>query len=201
MTSIIIYSLYVMPCVHLHRREHWTFHLVLYEFWLQSFQEKGRPLSLANCDWLWNELENAFCFLFGGDAFSFKEESVYLEQFISGSKIFNIFIWLETVTSQVVTCICISTDVQHWTEKAAKPFLPLAENMEFVKHMRRKLVASIFIMSVKNSIKTWKTCLKVQYAWNNCTSFKVQDQRGQGSPPARLFTALLWIWIPNSVRP
>lgn len=68
--------------------------------------------------------------------------------------------------------------------------------MEFVKHIRRKLVASIFIMSVKNSIKTWKTCLKVQYAWNNRTSFKVQDQHGQGSPPAHLFAALLWIWIP-----
>ncbi|KAL6045075.1 hypothetical protein STEG23_033699, partial [Scotinomys teguina] len=45
-------------------------------------------------------------------------------------------------------------------QKAAEPFLPFAENMEFFKHMRRKLVANIFITSVKKQYKNMKDMFK-----------------------------------------
>lgn len=94
MTSIIIYSLYVMPCVHLHRRGHWTDYLVLYEIF--EFDLPGRRVILCHwqiCDsamkWTWQYI----LFPVWGDAFPFEEEWVYLRSFISGSRVFNLFVW------------------------------------------------------------------------------------------------------------
>lgn len=117
MTSIIIYSLYVMPCVHLHRRGHWIFYLVLYETF--EFNLSRRVIL---CHWqtviqLWNELADIFCFQFGVMLFLWRKNwFIFRVSFLVLTCpifLFGALSWVETLMSQVVTYAPMETDVQH----------------------------------------------------------------------------------------
>lgn len=93
MTSIIIYSLYIMPCVHLHRRGHWTFYLVLYE----TFEFNLSRRRVVLCHWqiviqLWNELDNILCFQLGEMLFLLRRSwSIFRVSFLALTC--SIFFW------------------------------------------------------------------------------------------------------------
>lgn len=100
MTSIIIYSLYVMPCVHLHRRGHWTFYFFLMKVLTSIFLGEGSSSVIGK---LWLAMKWAWKYILfpvWGDAFSFEGELVYLQSFISDSKMFNFFLFGDLDSNQ-----------------------------------------------------------------------------------------------------
>lgn len=149
-----------MPCVHLHGRGHWTFYLVLYE----SFDFNISRRRVILCHWqfviqLWNELENTFCFLVGEMLFLFllRRNWFFFRVSLLTPECFIFWFggldWFET-------SVLTFRQIAALDRKLLNPSFHLTENMGIFKHTKRKLVANIFITSVKNSIKTWKLCLK-----------------------------------------
>lgn len=119
MTNIIIYSLYVMPCVHLHRRGHWIFYLVLYETFELNLSRRRviLCLSLAGRDSAMKWACQYILFPVWGDAFLLRKNCfIFRVSFLVLTCpifLFGALAWLETLTSQVITYAPMETDVQH----------------------------------------------------------------------------------------
>jgi len=81
------------------------------------------------------------------------------------------------------------------TDTHTEPFLPLGENMGFFKQRKRKLVVNTFATSVKNSIKTWNTCLKFSVHGTIALPSRYRISLVRALLRHVLFTALLQIYI------